>query len=179
MAELQQLWFLCVSVPELVILTHTMILNATFHSAPTSLLCFVMLQVVETNLVAFDCHWILINEVSATEMIHASRCVFVCLYFDLARHTGPERSVLWSRMQCSKVFRSSFGVISSPTTHKLMTKNMLFDLSEKSLRCTTDKNKKDYIKCTSTEHFQCNILKNIALDSFGEHQKQLAFSKLR
>lgn len=71
-----------------------MTLNATFHSAPTSLLCFVMLQVVETNLVAFDCHWILINEVSATEMIHASRCVFVCLYFDLARHTGPELSVL-------------------------------------------------------------------------------------
>lgn len=153
MAELQQLWFLCVSVPELVILTHTMSLSATFHSAPTSLLCFVMLQVVETNLVAFDCHWILINEVSATEMIHASRCVFVCLYFDLARHTGPELSVLWSRMQCSKVFCSSFGVISSPTTYKLMTKNILFDLSEKSLLCTTDKNQKDYIKCTSTEHF--------------------------
>lgn len=31
---------------------------------------FVVLQVVETNLVAFDCHWILINEVSATEMIY-------------------------------------------------------------------------------------------------------------
>lgn len=112
MAELQQLWFLCVSVPELVILTQTMTLNATSHSAPTSLLCFVMLQVVETNLVAFDCHWILINEVSVTEMIHASRCVFVCLYFDLARHTGPELSVLWSRMQCSKVFCSSSPLVS-------------------------------------------------------------------
>lgn len=33
---------------------------------------FFMFQVVETNLVAFDCHWILINEVSATEMIYGS-----------------------------------------------------------------------------------------------------------
>lgn len=28
-----------------------------------------MLQVVETNLVAFDCHWILINEVRPSFMI--------------------------------------------------------------------------------------------------------------
>ena len=37
---------------------------------------FVVLQVVETNLVAFDCHWILINEVSAMEMIYGS-CAWV------------------------------------------------------------------------------------------------------
>lgn len=37
---------------------------------------FVVLQVVETNLVAFDCHWILINEVSAMEMIYGS-CTWV------------------------------------------------------------------------------------------------------
>lgn len=35
----------------------------------TLLLFFVMLQVVETNLVAFDCHWILINEVRPSFMI--------------------------------------------------------------------------------------------------------------
>lgn len=34
--------------------------------------CFVVLQVVETNLVAFDCHWILINEVSALAAIYES-----------------------------------------------------------------------------------------------------------
>lgn len=29
-------------------------------------------QVVETNLVAFDCHWILINEVSIEEIMYGS-----------------------------------------------------------------------------------------------------------
>lgn len=33
-------------------------------------LCAAVLQVVETNLVAFDCHWILINEVGAVEMMY-------------------------------------------------------------------------------------------------------------
>lgn len=46
---------------------------------------------------AFDCHWILINEVSPADMIHASRCVFVCLYFDLDKDTGPELFVLISK----------------------------------------------------------------------------------
>lgn len=41
-----------------------------FFSALNPMFCLVMLQVVETNLVAFDCHWILINEVSAMKMIH-------------------------------------------------------------------------------------------------------------
>lgn len=45
---------------------------------------------------AFDCHWILINEVSPTDMIHASRSVFVfvCLFFDLDKDAGPELFVL-------------------------------------------------------------------------------------
>lgn len=47
-----------------------------------SYMCFVVLQVMETNLVAFDCHWILINEVSAMEMIYGSRtgCAFSSPY---------------------------------------------------------------------------------------------------
>lgn len=44
---------------------------------------------------AFDCHWILINEVSPADVIHASRCVCLCVcYFDLDKDTGPELFVL-------------------------------------------------------------------------------------
>lgn len=41
-----------------------------FFSPLNVMVYFVVLQVVETNLVAFDCHWILINEVGAMEMIY-------------------------------------------------------------------------------------------------------------
>lgn len=69
-----------------------------FLSVPTSTLCFVMLQVVETNLVAFDCHWILINEVSVMEMIYGSFCgrVFISPYsFNYPGNTGPQNSLHW------------------------------------------------------------------------------------
>lgn len=91
MAELQELCLMnpfstplsCPSTClQVLILAHTVVSNATINWVPTLLWFFVMLQVVETNLVAFDCHWILINEVSPTIMINASCCFLVCLYLD-------------------------------------------------------------------------------------------------
>lgn len=61
--------------------------------------CFLSsLQVVETNLVAFDCHWILINEVSVMEMIYGSSRgrVFISPYsFNYPGNTGPQDSPHW------------------------------------------------------------------------------------
>lgn len=81
---------------------HILFLNA--------LLCFFcVLQVVETNLVAFDCHWILINEVGAMEIINGScaRCSFsspYCFHYS------------WNICVFLKFHISSFN-----NTHNLMT----------------------------------------------------------
>lgn len=79
---------------------------------------FVVLQVVETNLVAFDCHWILINEVSAMEMIYGS-CTWVVpslhlvasVILEMFMVLGPELSystLLFKREESLKKFSTSF-----------------------------------------------------------------------
>lgn len=125
-----------------------------------------MLQVVETNLVAFDCHWILINEVSPTDMIHASRCVFMRLYFDLDKDPGPELFVLCSKENAILIFPpgSPFGVISCPTTY----------IVKRTFCVASVGKKKDLIHVHKS--FLMHILKNIALENFGE---LLASSKYR
>lgn len=111
------------------------------------MVCFVVvLQVVETNLVAFDCHWILINEVSATEMIYGSRkgCAFsspYCFSYPGNIYGVRSRSPLISSL--SWVFegerRACF--VSHPTTHKSWWPRTIY-FSELQLLCTTFRNNK-------------------------------------
>lgn len=71
------------------------------------MVCFVVLQVVETNLVAFDCHWILINEVSAMEMIYGSctGCAFSSPYcFNYPGNVYGFRSTTTRREESLKSF---------------------------------------------------------------------------
>lgn len=71
-----------------------------FFSALNPVFCLVMLQVVETNLVAFDCHWILINEVSVMEMIYGSSMGVpsvhrsVSIIQEIRRVLDPELSIV-------------------------------------------------------------------------------------
>lgn len=104
-----------------------------------------MLQVVETNLVAFDCHWILINEVSVMEMIYGSctGCAFSSPYCPGNMDGFRSRTLLgvWRREESIKSFwLLLFHIISSNNTQNLMTKDILFHFSEHLLLCTTNKN---------------------------------------
>lgn len=96
-----------------------------FLSAPTSTLCFVMLQVVETNLVAFDCHWILINEVSVMEIIYGSSHgrVFISPYsFNYPGNTGPQNSPNWLAALKESAEPKSFLTLPSLLFHPEMDK---------------------------------------------------------
>lgn len=84
-----------------------------------------MLQVVETNLVAFDCHWILINEVSVMEMIYGSSMGVpsvhrsVSIIQEIRGVLDPELSIVldlgwWRRKESFFFFPTSF----RPTTYK-------------------------------------------------------------
>lgn len=52
-------------------------------------------QVVETNLVAFDCHWILINEVSIEEIMCGSGFDFFLLCEIVLGTSAPDGLLLW------------------------------------------------------------------------------------
>lgn len=107
-----------------------------------------MLQVVETNLVAFDCHWILINEVSVKEIIYGSctGCAFswpYCFNYPGNMDGFRSRTLLGvgRREESIKSFwLLLFHIISSNNTQNLMTKDILFHFSEHLLLCTTNKN---------------------------------------
>lgn len=90
-----------------------------------------MLQVVETNLVAFDCHWILINEVSAMEMIYETRTG--CALSSPSYFIYPEdihgfwsripllpslSFFVWRRDESSKVVHSICLIPVYPITHR-------------------------------------------------------------
>lgn len=79
-----------------------------FFSALNSLLFVYVRQVVETNLVAFDCHWILINEVSVKEITCGSWIDFceIILRISLSLQMGTFFAALgfWKREQSLQSF---------------------------------------------------------------------------
>lgn len=109
-----------------------------------------MLQVVETNLVAFDCHWILINEVSVMEMIYGSctGCAFSSPYCPGNMDGFRSRTLLgvWRREESIKSFwLLLFHIISSNNTQNLMTKDILFHWALAAVHHKQKQSSKDFI----------------------------------